>query len=360
MSPTIRNLVAAVAIASLTVTASAQIVVTGSAGGPGNWLFGTIVNGNIRGDGYGEALSVQAVQTQFGDNLSELNAAYAMISGGRLFLALTGNLENNFNKLEIFFDTKPGGENVFTGVPGNDNTGVMTGLTFDSGFEPDYHIIVRRGFFKGDKFDLDIAVLGTPDFSSYIDVFGGVTEGRGTTGTGPGNASPIEVAYDDSNRAGVGEGTGAADQDAALAVETGFEMSVDLGDIGNPAGSFKIQAWVNGNNHNFASNQFLGPLVPPQSNLGGDGNGNFTGVLNFDLNDFQGEQWFLFGTCDPCDMNCDGDIDAFDIEPFLDLLFGGEDPCCGVRGEPPFTGDADGDGDIDAFDIEPFLNCLFP
>ncbi len=26
--------------------------------------------------------------------------------------------------------------------------------------------------------------------------------------------------------------------------------------------------------------------------------------------------------CDPCDMNCDGDINAFDIEPFLDLLFG--------------------------------------
>ena len=58
--------------------------------------------------------------------------------------------------------------------------------------------------------------------------------------------------------------------------------------------------------------------------------------------------------CDPCDMNCDGDIDAFDIEPFLGLLFG-QDPPCDVC-----TGDADGDGDIDAFDIEPFLACLFP
>ena len=64
--------------------------------------------------------------------------------------------------------------------------------------------------------------------------------------------------------------------------------------------------------------------------------------------------------CDACDMDCSGDVDAFDIEPFLDLLFGGAEPCCGVRGDSGSTGDTDGDGDIDAFDIEPFLNCLFP
>ena len=58
--------------------------------------------------------------------------------------------------------------------------------------------------------------------------------------------------------------------------------------------------------------------------------------------------------CEPCDMDCDGDVDAFDIEPFLGILFGGDEPCL------PCTGDADGDGDVDAFDIEPFLECLFP
>ncbi|MCH7873294.1 MAG: hypothetical protein IID33_16485, partial [Planctomycetes bacterium] len=58
--------------------------------------------------------------------------------------------------------------------------------------------------------------------------------------------------------------------------------------------------------------------------------------------------------CDPCDMNCDGDVNALDIEPFLDLLFAGGEPCA------PCTGDVNGDGAIDALDIEPFLNCLFP
>ena len=58
--------------------------------------------------------------------------------------------------------------------------------------------------------------------------------------------------------------------------------------------------------------------------------------------------------CDPCDADCDGDADAFDIEPFLELLFDGGQPC-GVC-----SGDVDGNGVIDAFDIEPFLECLFP
>ncbi len=42
-------------------------------------------------------------------------------------------------------------------------------------------------------------------------------------------------------------------------------------------------AFVNNANHNHASNQFLGPVLPPQGILGGDGAGTFTGVVNFNL-----------------------------------------------------------------------------
>ncbi len=59
------------------------------------------------------------------------------------------------------------------------------------------------------------------------------------------------------------------------------------------------------------------------------------------------------GTCDACDMNCDGDVNALDIENFLGLLFEGDVPC------DTCTGDVNGDGSIDALDIEPFLDCLF-
>ncbi len=64
--------------------------------------------------------------------------------------------------------------------------------------------------------------------------------------------------------------------------------------------------------------------------------------------------------CDPCDMNCDGEINALDIEFFIDLLFNNAVPCCGERGVPGSTGDINGDGNIDALDIEGFIACLFP
>jgi hypothetical protein len=250
-----------------------------------------IVDGSIAGDGYGPAISVQAVETEFGDTASELDAAYCSSDGTRLYLALTGNLEGNFNKLEIFIDSKAGGENTLSGQPGNDGTAVMAGFAFDAAFAADYHITVRRGSFGGDRFDLDFAELGTPNFSSYGDVFIGTQEGAGVTGTGL-NAQPIEVGFDDSNVAGVAGGTAAADQAAALAVQTGLELSIALSDLGFVNGDIHVCAFVNNSDHNYASNQFLGPLDPPQGNLGSDGSGGFTGALGFSLASFPGDQFF--------------------------------------------------------------------
>ena len=62
----------------------------------------------------------------------------------------------------------------------------------------------------------------------------------------------------------------------------------------------------------------------------------------------------------PGDLNCDGQINAFDIEPFLLALFDADEyairfPDCDIN-----LADLNGDGAIDAFDIEPFLDLLFP
>ena len=60
------------------------------------------------------------------------------------------------------------------------------------------------------------------------------------------------------------------------------------------------------------------------------------------------------------DMNCDGRINAFDIEPFLLALF---DPNAYQALYPDcdmMNADTNFDGAIDAFDIEPFLELLFP
>jgi MYXO-CTERM domain-containing protein len=282
---------------------SSSVVVRAIAVGLAVGLSGLQASAAIDGvvtpaDGYGAARTLQTVQTQFGDNFSEWNGAYASISGGRLNIAFTGNLEANFNKFELFIDSRAGGQATFDSS-GNDNAGRMDGLTFDTGFTADYHVIVRRGNNGvNDTFDIDFANLTAQSASGYGNIFSNSNFGSGSTGTGV-NAHPIFAAYDGSNSAGIIGGTGAADQSAAALVTTGLELSFDLSDLGYLGGDIRLFAFQNGGGHDFASNQFLPGLTPPQGNLGGDGNGNFTGTFAVNLNTFYpgaAEGWFTVPT----------------------------------------------------------------
>ena len=229
---------------------------------------------------YSTPLAVQTVDTEFGDNASEWNAGYAYVNAGKLYLLFTGNLQNNFNKLEIFIDSKSGGSSTFTSA-GNDVAGVMNGMIFDNGFAPDYHLIARRG---SGKFDLDFANLATPAFASYLDVFGGFDFGSGFTGTGT-NTLPIRVGYDGSNSAGIIGGTAAADQVAAAAVTTGLELCIDLADLGSPTGPIKVMLLQCSGDHNYVSNQSLGGLPAGYGNLADPAN-----TKNFST--YPGDQFF--------------------------------------------------------------------
>lgn len=258
-------------------------------------------------DGSYNLRSVQTVQTQFGDanpnGGSELDAGWAQIHNGTLYLVLTGNLENNFNKLNIFFDTVAGGENVLTnntGAGGNNPSndgwaGKYAGFTFDSGFAADFMIIMRNGNFGGDRFDIDFNSVGS---ASVVHTAGNVFSGS-LTGSNA-NALPgvgIGVAYDRSNAGGVTGGTGAANQAAAQAVTTGIELAIPLAALGSPLGDIRVSAHINGSNHDYLSNQSLGGFMPPQGNLGGDGNGGFNGTVGqLNLNNFSGNQWFVAAT----------------------------------------------------------------
>jgi hypothetical protein len=235
--------------------------------------FAQIVIDGTRDAAYGPALAIQTVNTEFGDNGSEWNAGYARLEAGQLKLMLTGNLEFNFNKLEIFIDSRAGGQAVFDSS-GNDNAGVMDGLVFDAPFTADFHLIARRGF---SKFDLDFANLTAQSASGYFDVFGGTDFGAATTGTGV-NAMSIAVAYNGSNAAGIGGGTGAADQNAAAAVTTGLELGIALADLGYAGGPVRIMVGQANQNHDYWSNQFLGGIPTGWGNLMGPGTKDFTQV----------------------------------------------------------------------------------
>jgi hypothetical protein len=65
-----------------------------------------------------------------------------------------------------------------------------------------------------------------------------------------------------------------------------------------------------------------------------------------------------FGSMRFGDMNCDGQIDAFDVEPFILALldpnaYAMMHPGCEVQ-----LADLNGDGAVDAFDVEPFVSAL--
>ena len=270
-----------------------------------------VVDGMLDGD-YGPALAVQTVQTQFGDSTGgfsdggELDAGYAAIAGDRLYVMLTGNIQDNFNKVSVFIDSQPGGENVLDGALQYDFNNVASnfgGLTFDAGFEADHHLFGRWG---GGAFVVDFVNRAASTPGSVRGDTGVASAGAGTAvqsgavlGNGIGTTSILTSAvafgFNNNNSAGVTGGTAASDPLAAAAVTTGLEFSVALADLGSPGAGDRIQihaAYGNGDN-NFHSNQILGGVPAPQDNLGGDGGGAFTGNLSgIDFNDFAGDQFF--------------------------------------------------------------------
>ena len=260
--------------------------------------------------------TVQAVETAFGDNANELDAAYILERGGRLFLVLTGNLEYNFNRLEIFFDTKGGGENVLTATPDYDEdlgagswaSNNLGGLKFDAAFTADYHLVASWGNPEGLRVLFvnrsgggsatvpGAAATGAPRANN-------VSVGVINAGATAPNASSSSLtdrlffAIDNNCVAGVLGGSAAADQTAAAAVATGMRLSIPLADLGWPAkaSTIRISAMIDNGDHNYLSNQTLGALPPPEGNLGGDGAGNFTGTLSgVDFTQFAGSQHFTF------------------------------------------------------------------
>lgn len=254
---------------------------------------------------YGTPRAIQTVQTGFGDanpdGGSELDAAYARIQGGTLYLMLTGNLENNFNKLNIFIDSQAGGQNVLQNDANNGGNnpindgwaGKHAGFTFDAGFTADYMLTLRNGNFGGDRFEIDFATIGggAMAFEAASNVFAGSLTGSNPMAL---MTSGIGVAHNRSNTGGVVGGDQAANQAAAAAVTTGIELAIPLAAIGSPMGEFRISAMINGSNHDYLSNQFLGGLTPPQGNVGGDGVGGFNGTVGMiNLNNFAGEQYFV-------------------------------------------------------------------
>ncbi len=161
-------------------------------------------------------LALQTDQTGFGDNNdptfnaangSELDGLYAVQSGGMLYVFVAGNLESNFNKLEVFFDTEAGGQNQlrgdnpdvdFNGLNRMGDDGSGNGMIFDAGFTADYYLTCTNG---GDPVTIyaNFASLN----GGYGDYIGSTLPGSDGTLSGGNNLYGIFLTMDNSNTAGV-------------------------------------------------------------------------------------------------------------------------------------------------------------
>jgi hypothetical protein len=254
---------------------------------------------------YGPAIIVQNTQTNFGDsnlgqplfaNGSELNAAYAKVDGSNLLIVLAGNLQSNFNKLEIFIDSKAGGQNKlrgdnpnvdFNGLNRMGDSGSGDGLQFDAGFAADHYITVTGGNTGGGNYQL---------FANHADI---LTSGGGTgtfLGGSPLNsglitgALGIDIAINNSNTAGVDSGTGPS---SGAGVLSGVELKVPLSLLAPDTTTIKISAFINGTSHDFLSNQVLG-------GIGGGSNLGEPRIVNFD--NINGEQFFTVVIPEPATL----------------------------------------------------------
>jgi hypothetical protein len=251
------------------------------------------VDGSESGE-YPSPVATQDNQTNFGDsnlgqtgfaNGSELDEAYGVIGNGSMFLMLGGNLESNYNKLDIFINSVAGGQNQlrgdnadvdFNGLNRMGDDGSGNGLIFDAGFEADYYLMVTGGDDGGGNYQTFCNHASLPTGGGGV----GTYVGGGVGNIFTGQALGIGFAVDNSNTAGVTSGAGT---DNGAGVGTGIELEIPLSAIGNPSACVDVVAFINGGGHDFLSNQVLGGL---------GGLDNLGEPRNVDFNGIQGLQYF--------------------------------------------------------------------
>jgi hypothetical protein len=331
-------------------------------------------------DGTAEAVYVpagdrQLVATGFGNgtdglkgtcNGSELDGAFASLDavGGYLYLTLAGNLESNFNKLELFIDCKAGAgqnrlrsDNVdvdFNGLNrmGADAVNGLPGLKFDAGFDADFYFTCTGGNPNGNP-----PYTLYANFAQVLTAGGGIGAYIGQSVTDPTTGViriddvtyGIQAAIDNSNIAGVngdpaGTSTGAG-------VATGIELRIPISVLGwDGVSPIKVCAFINGGGHDYASNQFLAPLPA--------GYGNMGEPRLLDLSVVPGDQFFIVGVGtppNPCPADLDGDHAVTGAD--LGQMLGAWGAC---NAPTPCPADLDGDNAVTGADLGQMLGAWGP
>ena len=186
-----------------------------------------------------DPLAVQDTNTLFGDNDdpdplvsngSELDVLYAFTTETDVHIFVGGNLGSDFQKFDLFMDAHEGGQNVIrfdnpdvdfnalNRMGGNEFVGGA--LRLDEGFSADFYFTCTLG---GDP------VVAYASAATLLTEGGGVGVYLGSSADNPNgfggilSDTGIEVAVDNSNVDGVGEGADAGDGSGVM---TGIEIKI--------------------------------------------------------------------------------------------------------------------------------------
>ena len=238
------------------------------------------LNGTLNSGFYGSALSVQTINTGFGNaggvdsgGGSELDAAYGRISGGSLYLFLAGNVENNGNHLNVFIAGGAGGGQNTLNTSGG-SLATMNGSVFSSGF---------NATFAFDDNDFG-GTIYSEEYNLVANTGGYVGSLPGTAGIYAGSSGGVTSLYVNNNHISTMGAANAALSGATsgLNTTTGYELVIPLSAIGYMGGNIEVLADINGGGEGYLSNQFLPGLPVGTGNLGGGGPyGPGGGTFNF-------------------------------------------------------------------------------
>ena len=289
---------------------------------------------------YGTPLSVQTVTSGWGGN-NTLASLSAVQQGSFLYVFLAGRPQGN--AFILFIDSKPGG---ITFVPNNlisgggeewciNNFGSSTsaGMTFESGFQPDYAIRIFGDGGGGSGAWAAVYPLTAGASRSYI---GNSGDTAGASG------SPVNLL-----RSAWQDVTGAY-ADASQ----GSEIKFNMAQLGIPSGSnqtVKLMAILTNGGSDYTSNQVLGSLP--------DGSGDLAGGLKTtDFGAVSGTQTVSL-TVDNADMDGDGIPDSQDPDIDGDGLLNTVETNTGTfvdannTGTNPYDADSDDDGYNDGAEV---------
>jgi hypothetical protein len=241
-------------------------------------------------------LGVQNTQTGFGTanigdpqyaNGSALANMYYRIEGGNLYLFIGGNVESNFNKLELFFANGSAGQNTLRGDnPNVDFDGLnrmgtgnsQPGLTFDAGFQATHYFTMSCG---GGTFGLYANAADLTPTGGGVGNYLGTNNGQGALSGGT-NFWNAQIALDNSDSSASG-GSGTVGPSYGNNVFTGVELCIPLASLGSPSSSLSVMAFINGSGHDYVSNQVLGGI---------GGGGNLADPRSVNFANIAGDQFF--------------------------------------------------------------------